>query len=183
MFSAWEGSTGHDLVAPRVGASNCGARELERGDVDRVGYREQLRTVVAASAAPYGYTLTLWTAGAVTAHAESGLPTAWDAVLLLAGAVVGFGAVGTYAAGGLNEVLAPGAPARVRVWGGMHLPSVGLSILLVASLNAVLDGPVVWPLVGFTATTCYLLVIGLQFWLATHRGDPTEAQGDSRSAR
>jgi hypothetical protein len=120
---------------------------------DRAGYRDHLRAVVAASAAPYGYTLTLWTAGAVTAHAEAGLPTAWDAVLLLAGAVVGFGAVGTYASGGFNGVLVPGTPGRVRVWGGMHLPSVGLSILLVASVNALLDGPVVWPLVGFTATT------------------------------
>ncbi len=138
---------------------------------DRAGYRDHLRAVVAASAAPYGYTLTLWTAGAVTAHAEEGLPTALDAVLLLAGAVVGFGAVGTYASGGFNAVLVPGSPGRVRVWGGMHLPSVGLSILLVVSINAMLNGPVVWPLVGFTATTCYLLVIGLQFWVATHRGE------------
>ena len=139
----------------------------------RAGYRDHLRAVVAASAAPYGYTLTLWTAGAVTAHAEAGLPTAMDAVLLLTGAVVGFGAVGTYASGGINAVLVPGAPGRVRVWGGMHLPSVGLSILLVTVINALLDGPVVWPLVGFTATSCYMLVIGVQFWVATHRGqDP-----------
>ncbi len=134
------------------------------------GYRDHLRAVVAASAAPYGYTLTLWTAGAVTAHAEAGLPTALDAVLLLAGAVLGFGAVGTYASNGFNGVLVPGTPGRVRVWGGMHLPSVGMSILVVASINALLDGPAVWLLVGFAATTCYLLVIGVQFWLATHRG-------------
>lgn len=135
------------------------------------GYREHLRAAVAASAAPYGYTLTVWTAGAVTAHAENGLPTALDAVLLLAGAVLGFGAVGTYASGGFNGVLVPGAPAPVRVWGGMHLPSVGLSIVLVMCLNALLDGPAVWPLVGFTATSSYLLVIALQFRVATHR-DP-----------
>ena len=147
----------------------------------RAGYRDHLRGVVAASAAPYGYTLTLWTAGAVTAHAEAGLPTALDAVLLLAGAIVGFGAVGTYASGGLNGVLVPGTPGRVRVWGGMHLPSVGLSILLVASINALLDGPVVWPLVGFTATSCYLLVIGAQFWLATHRGQDPAAVTDVES--
>jgi hypothetical protein len=141
------------------------------------GYRQHLRAVVAASAAPYGYTLTLWTAGAVTAHAEAGLPTSLDAVLLLAGAVLGFGAVGTYASGGFNGVLVPGAPARVRVWGGMHLPSVGLSILLVTTINALLDGPMVWLLVGFTATASYLLVIGLQFWLAVHRGPaPQPAQ-------
>src|SRR4030095_9975506 len=66
-----------------------------------VDYRHHLRAVVAASAAPYGYTLTLWTAGAVTSHAQ-GLPSALDALLLLAGAVTGFAAVGAVADGGLH---------------------------------------------------------------------------------
>ncbi len=131
-------------------------------------YRHHLRAVVAASAAPYGYTLTLWTAGAVTTHA-AGLPTALDAVLLLAGAVLGFGAVGAFAFGSINGVLAPGARGDIRVWGGVHFPSVGLSILLTWLLTRLVHGPVVWPLVGFTATVTYLLMIGLQFWMATHR--------------
>jgi hypothetical protein len=139
-----------------------------------VGYRQHLRAVVAASAAPYGYTLTLWTAGAVTTHAQRGLPSALDAVLLLSGAVLGFGAVGTYAFGGLNGVLSPGTRGEVRVWGGMHLPSVGLSILLIWGISELVHGPLVWPIVGFTATTTYLLVIGLQFWFATHRGHVPE---------
>ena len=101
-----------------------------------VGYRQHLRAVVAASAAPYGYTLTLWTAGAVTTHAQRGLPSAMDAVLLLSGAVLGFGAAGAYAFGGVNGVLSPGTRGEVGGWGGMHLPSV-----------------------GFTATTTYLFVI------------------------
>lgn len=131
-------------------------------------YRHHLRAVVAASAAPYGYTLTVWTAGAVTTHA-AGLPTALDAVLLLAGAVAGFGAVGAFAFGSINGVLAPGTRGDIRVWGGVHFPSVGLSILLTWLLTSVVHGPVVWPLVGFTATVTYLLMIGLQFWMATHR--------------
>ena len=83
-------------------------------------YRHHLRAVVAASAAPYGYTLTLWTAGAVTTHAQ-GLPSALDALLLLAGAVTGFAAVGAFAYGGINGVLAPGMRGEIRVWGGLHL--------------------------------------------------------------
>jgi hypothetical protein len=138
------------------------------------GYREHLRSVVAASAAPYGYTLTLWTAGAVTSHAAHAVPSAVDAVLLLTGAVVGFGAVGAYAFDGINRVLAPGERAEVRVWGGMHLPSVGSSIALVTIITSSLHGHLVWPVVGFTATTTYLLVIGVQFWLATHRGHAVE---------
>ena len=131
-------------------------------------YRHHLRAAVAASAAPYGYTLTLWTAGAVTSHAE-GLPSALDAFLLLAGSVSGFGAVGGFAFGGINGVLMPGSRGEIRVWGGVHLPSVGSSILLVWLITQSLHGTLVWPIVGFTATTTYLLVIGVQFWLATHR--------------
>jgi hypothetical protein len=137
--------------------------------MNETGYRPHLRAVVAASAAPYGYTLTLWTAGAVAAHAQRSLPSSTDALLLLAGAVLGFGAVGTYAFGGVNGVLAPETRGEVRVWGGLHLPSVGLSIGLVTLLTHVLHGGPLWPLVGFTATATYLLVIGAQFWLATHR--------------
>jgi len=133
------------------------------------GYRRHLRAVVAASTAPYGYTLTLWTAGAVATNAEGSVPSTVEALLLLTGAVLGFGAVGTYAFGGINGLLAPGPRGDVRVWGGMHLPSVGASILLVTALTWVVHGLLLWPLVGFTATATYLLVIGLQFWLATHR--------------
>ena len=138
------------------------------------GYRQHLRAVVAASAAPYGYTLTVWTAGAVTTHSEQELPSSTDALLLLTGAVLGFGAVGALAFGGINGVLAPGTRGEVRVWGGMHFPAVGTSILLVTGVTAVVHGPLAWALVGFTATTTYLLVIGGQFWLATHRGHVAE---------
>jgi hypothetical protein len=133
------------------------------------GYRQHLRAVVAASTAPYGYTLTLWTAGAVATNAEGSVPSTVEALLLLTGAALGFGAVGTYAFVGFNGLLAPGPRGDVRVWGGMHLPSVGASILLVTALTGIVHGRLLWPLVGFTATATYLLVIGGQFWLATHR--------------
>lgn len=147
----------------------------------KVDYRHHLRAVVAASAAPYGYTLTLWTAGAVTSHAE-GLPSAVDALLLLAGAVTGFAVVGASAFGSINGVLMPGTRGEIRVWGGVHLPSVGSSTLLVALITQILHGVPVWPVVGFAATTTYLLVIGVQFWLATHRGhvpEPVEIEGSA----
>lgn len=138
------------------------------------GYRQHLRGVVAASAAPYGYTLTLWTAGAVATHAQGVLPSSLDAVLLLIGAVAGFGAVGAFAFGGINGVLSPGTRGEVRVWGGMHLPSVGASIALISGLTQIVHGRWMWILVGFTATVTYLLVIGCQFWLATHRAHVPE---------
>jgi hypothetical protein len=149
-------------------------------------YQRHLRTVVAASAAPYGYTLTLWTAGAVTTHAH-GSPSAADAVLLLTGAVTAFAAVGAFAFGGINGVLAPETAGEVRVWGGVHLPSVGTSIGLGCLANHLLSGSVVWPAVGFIGTGTYLLTIGVQFWLATHRGEapdpePPDGRANEREA-
>jgi hypothetical protein len=138
-----------------------------------VDYRRHLRAVIAASAAPYGYTLTIWTAGAVTTHAE-GIPSALDAMLLLAGAVAAFGAIGAFAYGGVNSPLVPGARGQIRIWGGIHLPSVGASILLVALVNSLVHGHAVWPVVGFTATATYLLVITVQFRFAAHTASESE---------
>jgi hypothetical protein len=131
-----------------------------------MGYRQQLRGVVAASAAPHGYTLTVWTSGAVATHAQGAVPTSVDAVLLLVGAVLGFGCVGAFAFGGINQPLTPGSGREVRVWGGMHVPSVGSSIGIVTGLTRLVHGPFLWILVGFVATTTYLLVLGGQFWVA-----------------
>lgn len=142
-------------------------------------YRANLQAAVAASAAPYGYTLTIWTSGAVTTHAEGGTPSALDAMLLLCGAVAGFVVVGTTAYGGFHALLAPGPPQQVRVWAGAHLPSVGLSIAVVAGLCAVVVGHVLWLLVGFAATGTYLTVIGLQFWAAGRFLPRTDAPGSA----
>lgn len=123
--------------------------------------------MIAMSAAPYGYTLTLWTSGATATHAQGTLPSSVDALLLLVGAVAGFGAVAVAGFGGLNGVLAAETGGAVRVWGGLHLPSVGMSILLVTGLTSLVRGWFLWPAVGFTATATYLLVLTAQFWLAT----------------
>lgn len=135
------------------------------------GYRQQLRTAVAASAAPYGYTLTVWTAGAVTSHAEQAFPSPIDALLLLTGAVLGYGLAGTIACRGPNGVVVPGVRNGMRIWGGWHLPSVGASILLVSLVTKVVHGHAVWPLAGFVATATYLFVIAIQFVVATRSVD------------
>jgi hypothetical protein len=90
-------------------------------------YRAHLQAAVATSAAPYGYTLTIWTSGAVVTHAR-GIPTAADALLFLAGAVLGFAAVGAASHGSATRVLRAPEEPTVRLWGGFHLPSVGLAI-------------------------------------------------------
>jgi hypothetical protein len=128
-------------------------------------YREHLQAAIAASAAPYGYTLTIWTSGAITTHAE-GLPTPVEALLFLAGAVAGFALVGAFAHGGAARILRPAGESSVRLWGGFHIPSVGLAIAGSSLVGSIFNGPVTWPLVGFLATAIYLLVIAAQFTLA-----------------
>lgn len=131
----------------------------------RRSYRTHLQSAVASSAAPYGYTLTIWTSGAVTTHAR-GVPTAWEALLFLAGAVIGFAVSAALAYGSPREVLASREHPAVRLWGGFHLVSVGLAIGAAALVTAMVKDPIVWMIVGFVATLVYLLVIAAQFTLA-----------------
>lgn len=128
-------------------------------------YRRHLRSAVATSAAPYGYTLTIWTSGAVTTHAR-GIPTAWEALLFLGGAVLGFAAAAALAYGRPSQVFAAREHGSVRLWGGFHLISVGLAIGAAALVTALIHDPVAWMVVGFAATLVYLLVIAGQFTLA-----------------
>lgn len=148
-------------------AANYRPNEME---ADPRGYRTHLKTAVATSAAPYGYTLTIWTSGAVTTHAR-GVPTAWEALLFLAGAVLGFAITAALAYGHPSELLAPRDHGSVRLWGGFHLVSVGLAIGAAALVTAIVKDPVAWMIVGFAATVVYLLVIAAQFTLAdVHEG-------------
>jgi hypothetical protein len=132
-------------------------------------YRAHLQAAVASSAAPYGYTLTIWTSGAVTTHAE-GLPTTLDALLFLSGAVAGFALVGASAHGSATRVFRDPGETAIRLWGGFHIPSVAVAIAGSSLVAAVFSGPIVWPLVGFFATSIYLLGIAAQFTIADLSG-------------
>ena len=135
----------------------------------RHSYRGHLRAAVAASAAPYGYTLTIWTSGAVATHAN-GIPTAGEALLFLLGAVAGFGVTAAAAHGSPTGTLVHEETAAVRLWGAFHLASAGLAIAAAALVTAVLDAPIAWLAVGFAATVTYLVVIAAQFTAAESRG-------------
>jgi hypothetical protein len=123
-----------------------------------------LRTTVAASAAPYGYTLTIWTSGAVLSHAR-GLPRTGDALLFLTGAVGAYAIVGLLAFGGVWERLAP-EPARAVAWGGLHVFSVGLAIGAASLVAHLVADAGAWPLGGFLATAVYLTGSAAQFAFA-----------------
>lgn len=129
------------------------------------GYRQQLRTVLSATAAPYGYTLSLWAGGAMASRSANAFPTTVETLLLVGGAIAGFGLLAGAAFGGLGEGFVPTVRRQVKVWGGLHIPALGITILTCAGLVEVLRGRVMWLSIGFAVTTTYLLVLSGQYWL------------------
>jgi hypothetical protein len=71
--------------------------------------RAALATNVAASAAPYGYTVTLWSSGAIL-MASHGMPHVADVFAFLAGALAGFGLMATLAQRSLGRAELLGMP-------------------------------------------------------------------------
>jgi nucleoside recognition membrane protein YjiH len=140
------------------------SRALEAARVLWRRYRSAVRATVVASAAPYGYTLTIWTSGAVLSHAR-GIPNTLEALLFLIGAVAAYALVGGLAFLGADEALLLD-PARAVVWGGLHIFSVGLAIGAASLVAHLMGSLVAWPLGSFLATAIYLVGSAVQLTLA-----------------
>jgi hypothetical protein len=123
-------------------------------------YRDALGETVIASAFPYGYTLTIWTSGAVLAHAR-GLPTTVDAFLFVGGALIAYVVVATIAFSGFHG-------RRLRrldvfsLWEAFHLLSIGVTIGAAAVVAHLVHSLAAWPLDGFLATALYLTLSAFQ---------------------
>jgi hypothetical protein len=146
----------------------------------RSRYVAALGTTVAASAAPYGYTLTIWTSGAVLAHAR-GLPTTADALLFLLGAVSAFALIAAVVVTRFPDRLVP-APVHSAIWGGLHFISVGVAIGAASLVAHFVENTAAWPLAGFLGTGIYLLVSASQLTLA-HSALLERAARRNRAAR
>lgn len=131
-------------------------------------YRRHLKGAVASSAGPYGYTLTIWTTGAVASH-EEGIPDTPEALLFLGGAVAAFLAVGLLAYGRPARIVAPPEEGPVHLLGAFHVPSVGAALLLATLIAHLVHGAAVWPLVAFASTAGYLAVLAAQWTIAEAR--------------
>jgi hypothetical protein len=143
-----------------------GGTAREAVSVSLAEYRRRLRGSVAQSAAPYGYTLTIWTSGAIVAHVQ-GVPATVHALVFAAGAILSFMFIGVLAFGRPEQLLRPPKQRDVEVWGAFHLPVVGVAVGLTTLIAHGVDNAVVcWLLVGFLSTSSYLLLIALQFMLA-----------------
>jgi hypothetical protein len=128
-------------------------------------------TIASSSAAPYGFTISLWSCGALLIHWHSN-PTVWEVFLFAAGTVAGFGLIGLIAHRRMwaAETLPTGS---LRVLAGvLHWFAVGLAVGTVA-LVAMIPSWVAWPLGSFLGTTIYLVVAGLELGLIAGRNGDT----------
>ena len=126
-----------------------------------------LGTIVSASAAPYGYTVSLWSSGALLIHFR-GSPNVGETFLFAGGALIGFALVGIGARPALR--LSPpieGSSERV-VAGALHWFSVGAATGGVA-LIAQIPSWAAWPAGSFAATTLFLVCSSLQLAFVTGR--------------
>jgi hypothetical protein len=143
-------------------------------------YRKAARQAVSLSIAPYGYTLTVWTSGAVLTHAR-GIPNTGDALLFLVGAVGGFALVGVASFGRLTARVEIDA-RQPALWAGFHVLSVGVAIGATTPIAHLLEDRGAWAIGGFAATLSYLVLLALQLALATETGlasAPGETQGEA----
>lgn len=126
-----------------------------------------LGAIVTATATPYGYTVSLWSAGAILIRSHS-FPTLAEVFLFAAGAMAGYTVVGLLGRHRLDAT-APAALGAQRVLAGaLHWFAVGLAVGAVA-LVAQIPGSIAWPLGSFAATTLYLFGAAIELALVVKR--------------
>lgn len=134
---------------------------------DRLPLARAFATMLEASAAPYGYTITIWSSGALLSHFRSS-PNLWQVLLFIVGAIGAFTVLGL---GGRRAVARakPIRPDPARVWAGvLDWFAVGLAVGA-AALTAQVDSWAAWPASSFAATVIYLSAASFQLALATGR--------------
>jgi hypothetical protein len=118
------------------------------------------------SAAPYGYTLTIFGAGSVAEYMV-GKPHVFEVLLYIAGAVTGFVLVGAIAFGHLTVNLSKPDTEPEAIWGHAHLFSAGAAVGISWAFLQLLSTNLSWLIVGFLATFTYLMVNAVQTTLAS----------------
>lgn len=156
---------GGSTVTGKRGMSGPFTGSSDRTEVEEEGrYRKDLRSILGASAGPYGYTLSIWGSGSVLSHAY-GRPIPMEVFLFLAGAVIAFAVVGTLAFGGASRELDTPA-STIELFGSFHFASVGLAVVAALLAAQLVPASFGWPLGAALATAVYLLVVGAEHSLA-----------------
>jgi len=123
--------------------------------------------MVSSSAAPYGYTLTVWSSGALLIHFRHA-PTVWEVFLFLFGAVVAFAALWLFCRGPIEASDPVSQQSARALAGALDLFAVGAAVGT-AALLSMIPSWVAWPLTSLGATTIYMAGASIQLAVAERR--------------
>ena len=123
--------------------------------------------MVSSSAAPYGYTLTVWSSGALLIHFRHA-PTVWEVFLFLFGAVVAFAALWLFGRGPIEESDPVSQQSARALAGAFDLFAVGAAVGT-AALLSMIPSWVAWPLTSLGATAIYMAGASIQLAVAERR--------------
>ncbi len=130
-------------------------------------WNRSLAAVASGSAVPYGYTVTLWSSGAVLAHAH-GPPDLPRIALFIASAIVGYNVFG-----GMTHRLGAdvddGLAGRVKVVAGMLNWLAVACAVAAAWVCSQLPWVAAWALGPGVATLVYLTAAAVQLALSESR--------------
>ena len=129
--------------------------------------RRAFATMVSSSAAPYGYTLTVWSSGALLIHFRHA-PTVWEVFLFLFGAVVAFAALWLFCRGPIEASDPVSQQSARALAGALDLFAVGAAVGT-AALLSMIPSWVAWPLTSLGATTIYMAGASIQLAVAERR--------------
>jgi hypothetical protein len=131
----------------------------------RARYPRALRAVLGAAAAPAGYTITTWGAGAVLLSAQ-GVPSLSESLSYVAGAALALAAL--RATGGSP----PSAPdqAPVDAVAGFHAFSASVAVGGAAGVAGVIEGPPAWAIAAASATLTFFVISALGLALVDAAG-------------
>lgn len=129
--------------------------------------RAALATMVTASAAPYGYTISVWSSGAMLLRSR-GVPNVAEVFAFLAGALAGFGVMALAAQGAVTHLEALDDASDRVVAGALHWLAAGAAVGA-AALLAEINGWEAWPLASFAATSVYILGASAQLAVVNAR--------------
>lgn len=154
--------------APGTGSAPID-RSVLRESVGRWEYA--LESTLRSSVIPYGYTVTIWSSGALLIHIQ-GTPGTLEAIMFVAGALLAFAVLASISS--RLTAVAPTHTVQERVMepvahpiftAGLHIVAVGLALgaASVVDHNA---GQLAWILGSFTATAIYLAAASAELAVA-----------------
>ena len=139
-------------------------------------YLQALRTALQGAGLPYGYAVTVWSAGSALAG-EHGMPTKAEIFLFAVGAMSAYGGLTllTSKTGGEAEKSLGRSPHPLRA-GLVHLAAIGAAITA-ALLVAQIRSSAAWLLATLAATLLYLGVSSVEVAMV-ERGGGAAVSGD-----